>query len=462
MAARLAQQGITDVVMLERADDIGGTWRDNRYPGCACDVPSQLYSLSFAPKPDWSRDFATSQEIWDYLRDCVRRFGLLDRIALGADVVDARWLGDRWAVTTADGREWTGDALVLAVGGLHVTKRPDIPGLATFAGPILHTADWPAEDHLTGVRVAVVGTGASAVQLVPALAPRVQVLTVFQRTASWIVPRHDRPWSPQRQRRYSRMPWTARLARWATYARLEVRVLGFGRWERARQVAEARSLAHLAAAVPDPDVRAALTPGYALGCKRVLLSDDYWPTFAQPHVSLVTEGIQAVEPTGIRTRDGVLHEVDAIVLATGFDPAGSYERMRIVGLGDRELGQVWSHERATHFGITVAGFPELYLLLGPNTALGHNSVLLQIETAIDHVLDALRRADRDGPHVVTEAAQARFGRWVRRRTRHTVWASGCDSWYLDDQGRNVTVWPASTVRYRLQARRARDRDYRRA
>mgnify|MGYP003831442529 CR=1 FL=1 len=462
MAARLAQQGITDVVILERADDLGGTWRDNRYPGCACDVPSQLYSLSFAPKPDWSRDFATAQEIWDYLRDCARRFGLLERIALGADVVDARWAGDHWIVAAADGREWTGAALVLAVGGLHVIKRPDIPGLGSFAGPILHTADWPADDGLTGAQVAVIGTGASAVQLVPALAPRVDALTVFQRSASWIVPRHDRSWSPQRQRRYARMPWTARLARWATYARLEVRVLGFGRWDRARQLAEARSLAHLAAAVPDPTVREALTPGYALGCKRVLLSDDYWPTFAQPHVRLVTETIEAVEPTGIRTRDGVLHQVDAIVLATGFDPAGSYERMTIVGLGERTLSQVWSRGRATHVGISVAGFPELYLLLGPNTALGHNSVLLQIETAIDHVLDALRRADRSGPHVVTQAAQARFGRWVRRRTRHTVWSSGCDSWYLDAQGRNVTLWPASTVRYLLQARRSRDRDYRRA
>lgn len=462
MAARLAQQGITDVVILERADDLGGTWRDNRYPGCACDVPSHLYSLSFAPKPDWSRDFATAQEIWDYLRDCARRFGLLDRIVLGADVVDARWAGDHWSVAAADGREWTAAALVLAVGGLHVTKRPDIPGLGSFAGPILHTADWPADDGLTGARVAIIGTGASAVQLVPALAARVEALTVFQRSASWIVPRHDRSWSPQRQRRYARMPWTARLARWATYARLEVRVLGFGRWDRARQVAEARSLAHLAAAVPDPTVREALTPRYALGCKRVLLSDDYWPTFAEPHVTLVTEPIQAVEPTGIRTRDGVLHQVGAIVLATGFDPAGSYSRMTIVGLGERTLSEAWTRGRATHLGIAVAGFPELYLLLGPNTALGHNSVLLQIETAIDHVLDALRRADRSGPHVVTQAAQARFGRWVRRRTRQTVWASGCDSWYLDEQGRNVTLWPASTVRYRLQARRSRDRDYRRA
>ena len=461
MAARLAQHGIEDFLILEKATDVGGTWRDNRYPGCACDVPSRLYSLSFAPKLDWSRDYAPAGEIWDYLRDCVDRFGLRSRIVLGADVTDATWDKNRWRVVAADGREWTGAALVLGVGGLHVPQRPTLPGLGSFAGRVLHTADWPADDHLAGQRVGVVGTGASAVQLVPAIAPRVTELVVFQRTAAWVLPRDDRPWSHARTLTYARMPLVERIQRWRTYLRLESRVLGFGRAARARRIVEQQALARLAAAVPDPVTRSALTPGYALGCKRVLLSDDYWPTFARPHVRLVTAPIERVEPTRVVTADGGHVELDVLVFATGFDLTGSFDRIRVTGLRGRTLAQEWETARSTHLGIEVAGFPELYLLLGPNTALGHNSVLLMIEAAIEHILQALRRADREGPHVVTRAAQARFGRWVARRTRHTVWGSGCQSWYLDERGRNVAIWPASTVRYRLATRRLRESSYER-
>lgn len=459
MAARLAQSGVEDFLILEKAADIGGTWRDNRYPGCACDVPSRLYSLSFAPKADWSRDYAPAGEIWDYLRDCIDRFGLRSRLVLQADVVEATWQDDCWRVVAADTREWTADALVLGVGGLHVPRRPDLPGMGTFAGSVLHTADWPAEDRLDGLRVGVVGTGASAVQLIPAIAERVGHLVVFQRTPSWIVPRDDKPWSPVRQAAYQRLPWLERLQRLRTYLRLEARVLGFGRWDGARRMAEAQSRAHLAEAVPDPVTRAALTPSYALGCKRVLVSDDYWPTFARSDVELVTAGIDHVEPTGIVTADGRHHDLDALVYATGFDLRGSFDRMKITGLSGRTLADAWARTRATHQGIEVAGFPELYLLLGPNTALGHNSVLIMIEAAVEHILQALMRADRLGPSTVTAAAQARFGRWVRARTRHTVWGSGCQSWYLDERGRNVAIWPGSTIRYRWETRRLRDENY---
>ena len=461
MAAHLAQAGIDDFLILEKADDVGGTWRDNRYPGCACDVPSRLYSLSFAPKADWSRDYAPAAEIWDYLRECVDRFGLRSRVVFGAEVVEATWARGRWEVRAADGREWTAGALVLGVGGLHIPRRPDLPGLGSFAGRVLHTADWPADDHLTGSRVGVVGTGASAVQLVPSIAGRVGELSVFQRTPSWILPRDDRPWSRARQQSYARMPFLERLQRWRTYLRLETRVLGFGRLDRARQVVERQALERLAVAVPDPVTRAALTPDYALGCKRVLLSDDYWPTFARQDVHLVTSPIQRVEPWGVVTVDGQRHELDALVFATGFDLRGSFDRIQLTGLRGRTLAQEWVSTRSTHLGIEVAGFPELYLLLGPNTALGHNSVLVMIEAAVEHILRALHRADRDGPHVVTRAAQARFGRWVRQRTRTTVWGSGCQSWYLDERGRNVAIWPASSVRYRMVTRRLKERAYER-
>ncbi len=459
MAARLAQSGVEDFLILEKAADVGGTWRDNRYPGCACDVPSRLYSLSFAPKADWSRDYAPAAEIWDYLRDCIDRFGLRSRLVLQADVVEARWEDGLWRVVAADTREWTADAVVLGVGGLHVPKRPDLTGMGSFAGAVLHTADWPAEDRLDGRRVGVVGTGASAVQLIPAIAGRVDELIVFQRTPSWIVPRNDRPWSGARRAANRRVPLLERVQRLRTFLRLEARVLGFGRWEAGRRMAEAQSRAHLADAVPDPQIRAALTPTYALGCKRVLVSDDYWPTFARPNVHLVTSPIDHVEQTGIVTADGRHHDVDVLVYATGFDLRGSFDRIRVVGLGGRTLAEAWEDGRATYQGIEVAGFPEFYLLLGPNTALGHNSVLIMIEAAVDHILAALERADRFGPHTVTAAAQARFGRWIRRRTRQTVWASGCQSWYLDERGRNVAIWPGTTIRYRWATRRLADQDY---
>ncbi len=459
MGARLLDAGIRDFLVLEKGSEVGGTWRDNRYPGCACDVPSPLYSLSFAPKADWSRAYAPSAEIWQYLRDCVDRLGLGPHLALDADVTGATWEGDRWRVRVADGREWTSDALVLGVGGLHMPRRPDLPGLGTFGGPVMHTADWPDDDGLDGLRVGVVGTGASAVQLVPELAARVSQLVVFQRTPAWVLPRGDVPVSRWRQRANARIPLVQKASRARTYVRNELNVLGFGRNARLREWVGRRSLEHLASAVSDPVVRAALTPAYELGCKRVLLSDDYWPTFARPHVQLVTEPIGGVVPRGVVTGKGTEHELDALVLATGFDLDGSLARMQITGQDGRTLAQAWSRGRGTHLGISVAGFPELYLLLGPNTALGHTSVLVMIEAAVDYVIDALRRADELGPQVVTAAAQERFGRWLRRRDRHTVWTSGCQSWYLDERGVNKAIWPASTVRYRWRTRKVDPRDY---
>lgn len=464
MGARLRRAGIEDFIILEKADDVGGTWRDNRYPGCACDVPSRLYSLADAPHPGWSREFAGWAEIWDYLRACVRRFGLTDRVRTGADVTSAVWESGRWRVEAADGREWTAGALVLGVGGLHVPSRPAIPGLADFAGPVLHTAQWPADDSaLDGARVAVVGTGASAVQAIPALAPRTDRLTVLQRSASWIMPRHDHAWSPARQRLYARIPWTQKATRWLRWGRQEVQLLGFARVPGVRPRLERMALDRLARHVPDPQTRAKLTPDYEIGCKRILLSDDYWRTFARDDVELVTDPIARIEPHAVVTRDATgaeaAYPVDALVLATGFDLLGSYARMHVAGLGGRTLAQEWAGERGTHLGITVAGFPELYLLLGPNTALGHSSVLLQIESAASYIVQALARADRLGPQVVTRRAQQRFGRWVQGRTRGTAWGSGCRSWYLDEKGRNVAIWPASTARYRLVTRRVRAADY---
>lgn len=457
MAVQLARSGERDFLLLEKADEVGGTWRDNRYPGCACDVPSRLYSFSFDQNPSWSREYATAPEIWEYLKGVADRYALRDHVAFGAALTSAVYdePSGRWHLAAADGRTWTSDALVLGVGGLHEPRRPDIAGLDTFAGPVLHTADWPAHDDLDGKRVAVVGTGASVVQLVPELAPRARHTTVFQRTAAWTMPKHDRVWTPARQGRYRRWPALQRLVRWRTYWELEARAPLFVRFPRLAKLAQQRALWSLRRAVPDPVTRDRLTPRYTMGCKRILLSDDYWPTFARDDVSLVTDPIARVEPDAVVTADGTRHEVDAIVLGTGFTIGGSFFRIDLRGLGGRTLADAWDQGMHTHLGITVAGFPELYLLLGPNTALGHSSVVLMSELASHYVLRCLRRA-RQGARVTTEVAQQRFTEQVRRKSRHTVWATGCHSWYLDRFGQNTTLWPGSTISYWWRTRRVDD------
>jgi cation diffusion facilitator CzcD-associated flavoprotein CzcO len=460
MAIRLAQRGDHDYVVLEKADDVGGTWRDNRYPGCACDVPSRLYSFSFDQNPSWSRDFPTAPEIWAYLRDVADRYAVRDRVVFGADLRTATYdeRARRWSLTAADGRGWTCDALVLGVGALHEPKLPDIEGLSEFDGAVMHTAQWPEDDGLDGARVAIVGTGASAVQLLPEVAVRAAHTTVFQRTPAWILSKHDKEWSPGRQRRFRRWPVLQRAVRWRTYWALEARAPFFVRFPSLARLVERAALRELRSAVSDPGLRAKLTPSYTIGCKRILLSNDYWPTFERDDVSLVTEPIVRVEPDAVVTADGARHAVDALVLGTGFDVTGSFERMDVTGLGGRSLAQAWAEGMHTNLGITVAGFPELYLLLGPNTGLGHNSVVLMIELATGYVLQCLERS-RAGARVVTERAQAAFTQEMLRRTGHTVWATGCRSWYLDRFGHNTTTWPGSTVGYWWRTRRVDDAQF---
>ncbi|WP_295692519.1 NAD(P)/FAD-dependent oxidoreductase [Lapillicoccus sp.] len=463
MAIRLSERGDSapqDYVVFEKADEVGGTWRDNRYPGCACDVPSRLYSFSFRQNPRWSRDFATAGEIWQYLIDCADHYRVRDHIEFGADLTSAAYdeTTRRWSLRLADGREWTADSLVMGVGALHRPVVPDIEGIDTFAGPTLHTAIWPDDADLAGKRVAVIGTGASAVQLVPELAQEASHLSVFQRTPAWILPKHDKVWGARRQQTFARFPALQRLVRWRTYLQLESRVLLFARIPRGMVLVEGIARRHLKASVKNPEVRARLTPTYTIGCKRILLSNEYWPTFDREDVDLVTDPIVRIEPDAVVTGDGTRHEVDALVLGTGFSLSGSYDRMRITGSGGRELAEVWSGGMHTNLGITVAGFPELYVLLGPNTALGHNSVVLMIEFATDYVLQCLDRA-RAGARVTTAAAQDGFTSEMASRSKHTVWTSGCQSWYLDRFGNNTSVWPGSTISYWLRTRRVRAADF---
>jgi cation diffusion facilitator CzcD-associated flavoprotein CzcO len=457
-AIGLKRSGRHDFVLLERADALGGTWRDNSYPGCACDVPSHLYSFSFAPNPDWTRSFSPQPEIEAYLQRTAREYGVLPHVRFGAELLGARWdeAAQRWHLQTARG-DLDAELLVLGTGGLSDPAVPAIPGLETFAGTTFHSATWDHEHDLRGERVAVIGTGASAIQFVPAIQPEVGHLTLFQRTAPWVLPRRDRAIGAAERRLYRRFPALQKAVRTAIYWGRESWVLGFAFDQRIMELAEKQAKALLAKQVPDAVLREKLTPHFRLGCKRVLLSNTYYPALTQPNVDVVTARIAEVRPHGVVTEDGTEHPADTIILGTGFRITDPPVAKRIVGREGATLKEHWASGgiRALH-GAMTSGFPNLFYLGGPNTGTGHTSVVFVLETQVAYLLDALRQLDARGlatfePKPGVEAA---YNNRVQRRLQKTVWnAGGCASWYLDENGRNTTLWPTFTFAFRTQLRR---------
>jgi cation diffusion facilitator CzcD-associated flavoprotein CzcO len=453
----LQREGI-DHVVLERADDLGGTWRDNRYPGCKCDVPSHLYSFSFALNPDWSSTYSSQAEIWDYLRRCAQGFGVLPRIRFGVEVREACWdeRAQRWEVETSAGR-WTADVVVAATGGLSVPAVPDLPGLHRFRGTVFHSAAWDDGHPLDGERVAVVGTGASAVQIVPRIQPRAGRLLVFQRTPGWVLPHGDRPIRGWERALYRRLPVLQRLVRAGVYWSRELLVLGLCRNPRWTEPVRRLATRHLERQVPDPGLRARLTPTFAPGCKRLLLSSDYYPALSAGNVEVITDPIHEVGERSIRTLTGGEHIVDTIILATGFRVTDNPTFERLRGHAGRSLADAWRDGgMQAYMGTTVSGFPNLFLVTGPNTGIGHTSLVVMIEAQIRYVLGALRTmAERGLVEIeVRPDAQHAYNQELQRRMRRTVWnAGGCASWYLDTRGRNTTLWPDFTWRFRRRTRR---------
>ncbi|HLN17970.1 MAG TPA: NAD(P)/FAD-dependent oxidoreductase [Acidimicrobiales bacterium] len=464
-AIRLKQQGIEDFCVLEKADDLGGTWRDNSYPGAACDIPSQLYSFSFALNPDWSRSFSPQEEIWQYLWRCVDRFSVGDHLYFGQEVLEASWdeTAARWRIQTKKG-ELLAKVLVWATGLLSEPVVPDLPGLDGFSGPIFHSAAWDHGVDLTGKTVAVVGTGASAIQIVPELQKSVGRLFVFQRSAPWVVPRRDRAVPLAERRLFRFAPPLQRLARGWMYWTREMLVPAFmhpaSRW-RQRGMAMARQ--HLERQVPDPDLRAALTPTYQLGCKRVLISDEYYPALCADNVELVTEAVARLGEHSVTDAKGVERPVDAVVLATGFNASAPSFSRRIVGREGRRLSEVWADNgMEAYLGCTVAGFPNMFFVVGPNTGLGHNSMIFIIESQLNYLLDFLRYADSHGIETaeVRRKVESRYNREIQSRLAGSVWnTGGCASWYLDRRGHNTTLWPGSSYTFRRRTRRFRPADY---
>ncbi len=463
MAIRLKQEGVEDFVVLERANDVGGTWHFNTYPGCACDVPSHLYSFSFAPNPDWSQTYSRQPEIREYLRACADRFSVRSHIRFGCELIAAAWNEDgaRWDIETSSGR-LRAQVLVSGAGPLFEPNVPPIPGLDHFEGPVFHSARWDHEIDIRGKRVAAIGTGASAIQFVPAIQPNVEQLHVFQRTPPWVVPHGNRPVTRFERRLYRVLPAVQRLVRGGIYAAREILVLGFVKNPRLMRVVERLARTHMRKQIADRELLDKVTPEYSIGCKRILPSNDWYPALGRPNVELVTEGIEEVRGSSIVSGDGVEREVDAIILGTGFRVTEMPAAQLIRGRDGRALDEIWRGSPRAHLGSTVAGFPNLFLLLGPNTGLGHGSMVYMIESQIAYVLDALRVMAEDGMETVElrPEVEAAYNSRLDERMQGTVWNSGCASWYFDASGRNAALWPDWTWRFRRRSSRFDAKHYR--
>jgi cation diffusion facilitator CzcD-associated flavoprotein CzcO len=446
-AIKLREAGIDDLVILERASALGGTWQANTYPGCACDVPSHLYSYSFALNPDWTRFFAPQREILAYLERVARESGVAGRIVYGAEVTGAEWDEDarRWRLETAAGPV-VAQAVVAASGPLSEPSIPDIEGLGRFRGTMFHSAAWDHRHSLAGERVAVIGTGASAAQFVPHVQREAAHLDVYQRTAGWILPRGDREIPRAERRLLRRVPAVQRALRNAIYYIAELLVVGLVIDKRVLSVFEAVAHRKLRKEVPDPELRARLTPSFRIGCKRIIFSDDYLPALSQPNVELVTDPIAEVDATGIRTADGTHRPVDTIILGTGFRVWDSPIAERLVGRDGRSLAQAWAEGGPqAYLGTVIAGFPNLFFLIGPNTGLGNNSMINIIEGQLVFLVDALRAMDETGAAAldVHRAVQDRYNAGIQAAMVGTVWTDGgCNSWYLSEDGSNRTLWPS--------------------
>jgi cation diffusion facilitator CzcD-associated flavoprotein CzcO len=463
MGVKLREAGEDDFIILERAGEVGGTWRDNTYPGCACDVESHLYSFSFEPNPNWSRLYAPQPEIFAYLRHVARKYDLMRHIHFHTNLVGARWDETRrlWVVTADDGRVFEGEALVSGMGGLSNPAYPDIPGRERFEGPQFHSATWRHDVNLDDQRVAVIGSGASAIQFVPQIAPWVAHLNYFQRTPPWVVPKMDRPVSARERADFQSNPWRQRIARNKLYWLLEARFLAFKykpEWMNlVAKVGKRRIRKH----IKDPALQAKLTPSYTPGCKRLLISNDYYPALARTNVSVITDGIREITAKGVVTHDGREHPADVIIYGTGFKVQDPIPKGAIFGKGGVDLVDLWRQGPEAFLGITVAGFPNFFILMGPNTGLGHNSMVYMIESQAHYIVEALKtmKERRLRTIEVKPEAQAQFVGQVQQALTGTVWNSGCKSWYLNDQGRNTAAWPGFTFAYRLKTRRFRLNPY---
>jgi cation diffusion facilitator CzcD-associated flavoprotein CzcO len=461
LGIKLKRAGLSDFVILERSRGVGGVWRENSYPGAACDVPSHLYSFSFEPKADWPERYASQADILGYLEHCARKHGLDAHIRFGAEVTEARWdeATAHWIVRTHDGAVFETQSLVTATGQLSRPLLPHMPGIERFTGPVFHSAAWRHDIDLAGKHVAVIGTGASAIQFIPAIAPRVAALTVFQRNAAYVLPKPDKTYPRWQQWLFNHIPGALRASRAWQYLRHEIGAFAFVTWPAALRVKLPAFRRHLEG-MRDPVRRRALIPRYRIGCKRILLSNDFYPAMDRANVALVTEDIKEVLSDAIVT-NGTAHKVDCIIFGTGFTATDFLVPIKVTGAVGVDLHQAWRDGAAAHLGITVAGFPNFFMLYGPNTNLAHNSIVYMLECQIRYVMACLRRLASGAARTleVRPERQARFNERLAERLKRTVWAKGCTSWYQTAAGRNTNNWPGYTFEFGLKTRAPKWDDY---
>ncbi|AOY87779.1 4-hydroxyacetophenone monooxygenase [Marinobacter salinus] len=464
MAIQLKKAGFHNLTLLEKADRVGGTWRDNTYPGAACDVQSHFYSYSFEPKHDWSRKFGLQKEILGYMEHCVCKYGLSDHIRFNAEVQEATFdeARNQWAVTLANGEELKASVLITATGQLNQPAWPEIEGMERFAGKMFHSARWDHDYDLTNKRVAVIGTGASAIQFVPEIARQVKSLALFQRSAAWVLAKPDRPFRAWEQTLFKTVPGWDRLYRCLIYWKNESRALAFTKFKGLLELFAREAKKEARKHVTDPGKLKHIIPDYQIGCKRILISNDWYPAINQPHVNLVTAPIDRINEDGVVTRDGRHYPVDAIIFGTGFRASEFLSPMTVRGRSGVSLNQAWKDGASAFKGITVSGFPNLFILYGPNTNLAHNSIVYMLESQFRYVLSALN-ALKENPGSamdVRKDRQERFSSEVQSSLTGSVWDAGCTSWYLDSNGKNTINWPGFTFMYRFATRSVNTADYR--
>lgn len=450
-AVHLQQIGENDIIILERSGDVGGVWRDNRYPGCACDVESHLYSLSFAQNPNWSHIFARQPEIYAYINECFEQFGLLESIRFHHEVQKMTWDEQQgiWRIQTNKG-EYRARMVVGAFGALSEPSIPKLQGIEKFKGQIFHSAQWPESVDLNDKQVVVIGTGASAVQFIPEIQSQVKQLHIFQRTPPWIIPREDSSISKTKKKMFQYIPLLQRVNRIKIYTTRELMVLGFKHPAFMKRVKK-EALTHMYSAISHPSLRRKLTPDYTIGCKRILLSNTYYPTLAQPNVEVHTNGIAEVTEEGLIDQKGNFVEAEILIYGTGFKVTNTPLAEYIYGKTGHTLAQAWNGSPKAYMGITVADFPNLFIMQGPNTGLGHSSVLLMIEAQALHMQKAVKHLKKKRLDIIEPKleAQQHFVNNTDKALKGTVWeAGGCNSWYIDETGRNASIWPGFTFTYR--------------
>jgi cation diffusion facilitator CzcD-associated flavoprotein CzcO len=452
MGIALKQRGIEDFLILEKSHGVGGTWLDNTYPGCGCDVPSHLYCYSFEPNPDWSHKWSEQPEILRYFEHCAEKYGLVPHIHFDTEVTEMAWddAAGRWRVSVSSGEVFEARTVVSGLGQLNRPHLPDIPDRDSFSGVSFHSARWDHSHDLTGRHVAVIGNGASALQFIPRIAPDVKELTVFQRSTKWILPRNDIAYSGWRKWLFRTLPFTERLYRNYIYWMLEMRFFGFFKESRFGRLIEKACLKYLEEQVGDPELRRKLTPDYPVGCQRILISDDYYQALVRENVRVETQPVARIAPGGVVTADGVTHPADTVIFATGFQTTGFLEPVKVTGRGGRDLHAEWRDGAEAYLGVAAAGYPNLFILYGPNTNLGHNSIIYMVEAQVAYVRKLIERLlNKDLKAVEVRAdVQARYNEKIQQQIHGTVWEAECGSWYKTESGKVTNNWPSWTFRYR--------------